>query len=167
MEESGGFDRLNGKSRIMQRTIVKIGHWSSWIAFVGAVGYVLSVPLQIFKLVGPLEDAAIGLGFSLLIPVPFLLALLALHYLAPEEKRFWTHAAIVFGIIYAVYCTLNYVVQLTTVIPAGYFWTFENQQGDSRAAEPSESNSPLPLLGYGGIGKHLLEHRDDIHDSGL
>ena len=113
----------------MQRTIVRIGHWSSWVAFVGAVGYVASVPLQIFKLVSPLRDATIGLGFSLLIPVPFLLALLALHHLVPEDKKFWTHAAVVFGIIYAVYCTLNYVVQLTTVIPAGYSWTFENQQG--------------------------------------
>ena len=45
------------------------------------------------------------------------------------EKRFWTHAAVVFAVIYTVYCTMNYVVQLTTVIPAGYSWTFENQQG--------------------------------------
>lgn len=113
----------------MHKMIVRIGCWSSWVAFAGAVGYVASVPLQIFKLVSPSQDAAIGLGFSLLMPVPFLLALLALHYVVPDEKKFWTQAAIVFGVIYAVYCTLNYVVQLTTVIPAGYFWTFENQQG--------------------------------------
>src|SRR5664279_1393893 len=46
-----------------------------------------------------------------------------------KMKKFWTHAAVVFAVIYTTYCTLNYVVQLTTVIPAGYFWTFENQQG--------------------------------------
>jgi hypothetical protein len=121
----------------MKKTITKIGYWSAFIAFIGAVGYVISVPLQIFNLVTPLQDSIIAFGFSLLIPVPFLLAMLALHYTIPEEKRFWTHAALSFAIIYVTYCTLNYVVQLATVIPAGYFWTFENQQG---------TQGPLSLL---------------------
>src|SRR4029453_10952505 len=113
----------------MQKTIAKIGFWSALIAFIGAVGYVVSVPLQLFNVVTPLQDAIIPFGFSLIIPVPFLLAMLALHYTISEEKRFWTHAAVVFAVIYSTYCTLNYVVQLVTVIPAGYSWTFENQQG--------------------------------------
>jgi hypothetical protein len=110
-------------------TILRIGFWSAIVALVGAVGYIVSVPLQIFNVVSPLQDAIIAFGFSLMMPVPFLLAMLALHYTVPEEKRFWTHAALVFAVIYATYCTLNYVVQLTTVIPAGYYWTFENQAG--------------------------------------
>lgn len=121
----------------MEKTLVKIGYWSSIIALIGALGYVASVPMQIYNMVTPLQDAIIAFGFSLLIPVPFILSMLALHYLVPEEKRFWTHAAIVFGVIYAVYCVLNYVVQLVTVIPAGYSWTFENQQG---------TQGPLSLL---------------------
>jgi hypothetical protein len=55
--------------------------------------------------------------------------MLALHYVVPEEKRFWTHAAVVLSAIYATYCTLNYVVQLATVIPAGYSWTLADPQG--------------------------------------
>src|SRR4051812_42952751 len=113
----------------MQKTIAKIGFWSALIAFVGAVGYVVSVPLQIFNVVTPLQDSIIAFGFSLIIPVSFLLAMLALHYTISEEKRFWTHAAVVFAVIYSTYCTLNYFVQLATVLPAGYSWTFENQQG--------------------------------------
>ncbi|HRY60257.1 MAG TPA: hypothetical protein P5096_02675 [Patescibacteria group bacterium] len=113
----------------MKKTIANIGYLSAFIAFIGAVGYVVSVPLQIFKLVTPLQDSIIAFGFSLLMPVPFLLAMLALHYTIPKEKRFWTHAALSFAIIYATYCTLNYIIQLSIVIPAGYFWTFENQQG--------------------------------------
>jgi hypothetical protein len=109
--------------------VSKIGFWSALVAFIGAVGYIASVPLQIFNLVSPLQDATIAFGFSLIIATPFLLAMLALHYTVPEEKKFWTHVAVVFAAIYTTYCTLNYVVQLTTVIPAGYFWTFENQQG--------------------------------------
>jgi hypothetical protein len=113
----------------MEISISRIGFWAALVAFVGAVGYVVSVPLQVLNVVSPLEDSAIAFGFSLIIPTPFLLAMLALHYTVSEEKRFWTHAAIVLAVIYTVFCTMNYVVQLTTVIPAGYSWTFENQQG--------------------------------------
>ena len=121
MEQGGGFG--------MEISISRIGFWAALVAFVGAVGYVVSVPLQILNVVSPLEESAIAFGFSLIIPTPFLLAMLALHYTVSEEKRFWTHAAVVLAVIYIVYCTMNYVVQLTTVIPAGYTWTFENQQG--------------------------------------
>jgi hypothetical protein len=34
----------------MQKTVAKIGFWSAIVAFIGAVGYVLSVPLQTFNL---------------------------------------------------------------------------------------------------------------------
>lgn len=113
----------------MRKTISRIGFWSALVAFVGAVGYVVSVPLQTFNLVSPLQDSIIAFGFSLIIAAPFLVSMVALHHLVPEEKKFWTHTAIVFAVIYATYCTLNYVVQLTTVIPAGYSWTLDNQQG--------------------------------------
>jgi hypothetical protein len=106
-----------------------IGFWAAIVAFVGAVGYIVSAFLQVFNVVGPLQDSFIGYGTSLLIPVPFLLTMLVLHYIIPAEKRFWTHTAIAFAIIYTTYNTLNYVVQLATVLPAGYTWTFENQQG--------------------------------------
>ncbi len=44
--------------------------------------------------------------------------MLALHYMTPDVKKFWSHAAPIFTIIYAVFATANYVVQLATVIPA-------------------------------------------------
>ena len=113
----------------MQNTIARIGFWSAIVALVGAVGYILTVPLQIFNMVSPLQDSIIAFASSLIIATPFLLAMLALHYTVSEDKRFWTNAAVLFAVIYTTYNTLNYVVQLTTVIPAGYTWTFDNQQG--------------------------------------
>ncbi len=109
--------------------LYKMGFWSAFIAFVGAVGYILSAFLQIFHVVNDFHDAIIGFGASILIPVPFLLTMLILHHTVAEEKQFWTHAAIVFAGIYTTYAMLNYVVQLATVLPAGYTWSFENQQG--------------------------------------
>ncbi len=51
------------------------------------------------------------------IVVPFVLEMLALHYITPYDKKYWSHAALIFTIIYAVFVTANYVVQLATVIP--------------------------------------------------
>ncbi|MEJ0101982.1 MAG: hypothetical protein WDO19_05215 [Bacteroidota bacterium] len=56
-------------------------------------------------------------GFSLCIVIPFLLEMLALHYAAPAVKKFWSHAALIFTMLYVVFVTANYVVQLATVIP--------------------------------------------------
>jgi len=109
--------------------INKIGFWAAVVAFIGAVGYIVSVPLQILNVVNYVQDSILAFGFSLIIPASFLVAMLALHSTVSEEKKFWTHAAVVFAVIYTTYCTLNYVVQLTTVLPAGYSWTFANQQG--------------------------------------
>jgi hypothetical protein len=121
----------------MKRTIATIGFWSALVAFVGALGYVASVLLQILNLVSPIHDAFIAFASSLIIATPFLISMVALHHTVSEEKRFWTHAAVMLAVIYTSYCTLNYVVQLTTVIPAGYSWTFESQQGTA---------GPLSLL---------------------
>jgi hypothetical protein len=43
--------------------------------------------------------------------------MLALHYITPDGKKFWSHAALIFSIVYAIFVTANYVVQLATVIP--------------------------------------------------
>jgi hypothetical protein len=117
--------------------VARFGFWSALVALAGAVGYIVSVPLQTFNVVGPLQDSVIAFASSLIIPTPFLLAMLALHHLVPPEKKFWTHAAVLLAVVYTTYNTLNYVVQLATVIPAGYSWTLEDQQG---------TTGPLSLL---------------------
>ncbi len=113
----------------MEKTVARIGFWSAVVAFIGALGYIVTVPLQIFNLTGPLQNSVLAFASSLIIATPFLLCMLALHYTVSEEKKFWTSAAVAFAVIYTTYNTLNYVVQLATVLPAGYTWTFENQQG--------------------------------------
>lgn len=113
----------------MQRSIARIGFWASVIALVGAIGYIVTVPLQILEWVTPLSNAYIAYAFSLIITVPFLISMLALHHTTPVEKQFWTHTAISLAIIYVTLCALNYVVQMATVLPAGYIWTFDNLEG--------------------------------------
>ena len=98
-------------------TINKIGFWSGLIAFAATTAYVIVQLLQIMDVFHYPLDEILIYSTSLCIVVPFILEMLALHYAIPEGKKFWSHAALVFSIIYSMFVTANYVVQLTTVIP--------------------------------------------------
>jgi hypothetical protein len=98
--------------------VAKLGFWSAIGAFVTAVGYGV---VQIGQILGILEfpwDEITIFGFSMLIPVPFVLSMVALHCTAPYEKRVWTHAAIVLAVMYATLVTIVYPTQLAVVVPA-------------------------------------------------
>jgi hypothetical protein len=101
----------------MNPRIYKIGFWSGLIAFAATLAYVV---VQLLQMAGvfnfPLDEILIY-GTSLCIVIPFVLAILAFHYTTPDEKKFWSHGALVFSFIYAVFVTANYIVQLATVIP--------------------------------------------------
>jgi hypothetical protein len=99
-------------------TLGRIGFWAGLAAFTATVAY---DAVQILQVVGVLHfplDEILIFGTSLCIVVPFVLELLALHHSSPIESRFWTHAGLIFTTMYAVFGSANYVIQLTTVIPA-------------------------------------------------
>lgn len=102
----------------MTTPIGRIGYWSGLAACASTIAYDV---VQILQLVGlltfPLDEILIY-GASLCIVLPFILMMLSLHYSTDGGRRFWTHAALVFTTLYAVFVTANYVVQLATVIPA-------------------------------------------------
>jgi hypothetical protein len=103
---------------MMEEAIYKTGFWAGLVAFCAAIAYVI---VQILQVAGvftfPLDEILVY-GTSLCIVIPFLLEILALHYITPTNKKFWSHGALIFSIIYSVFVTANYVVQLATVIPA-------------------------------------------------
>jgi len=96
----------------------RVGYWSGLTAFIAAAAYSVVQVLQIAGVVRFPADEILIYGTSLAIVVPFVLEMLALHHLTPPEKQFWTHAALIFTVIYAVFVSANYVVQLATVVPA-------------------------------------------------
>jgi hypothetical protein len=101
----------------MIRSINTIGFWSGLFAFMATVAYCIVQLLQLYGIFSYPTDERLIYGTSLCIVVPFLLQMLALHYNTPNEKKYWSHAALLFTILYAVFVTANYVVQLATVIP--------------------------------------------------
>ncbi|MFC1505297.1 hypothetical protein ACFL5W_02140 [Thermodesulfobacteriota bacterium] len=98
--------------------ISEFGYWSGLVAFTSVVAYDV---VQILQVMGMLQfpiDEILIYGISLCIVVPFVLEMLAFHYLTAKDKQFWTHASLIFTIIYAIFVISNYVVQLATVIPS-------------------------------------------------
>lgn len=101
----------------MNSRVHKVGFISGIVAFASNVAFVLIQALQLFGVLKYPYDEIFIYGFSLCIVIPFLIEMLALHHTTPDEKKFWSHAALIFTIIYSVFVTANYVVQLATVIP--------------------------------------------------
>lgn len=98
--------------------ISEVGYWSGLVAFGATVAFDVVQTLQVVgQLRFPLDEILIY-GTSLCIVVPLILEMLSFHYLTETGKQFWSHASLIFVIIYAVFVSANYVVQLATVIPA-------------------------------------------------
>lgn len=102
----------------MNQTIYKIGFWAGMIAFGSNAAFVLVQILQLLRVFTFPYDEIFIYGFSMCIVIPFILEMLALFYITPTEKKIYSHAALIFTVIYGVFVAANYVVQLATVIPA-------------------------------------------------
>lgn len=102
----------------MTKNVSNVGYWSGLTAFTSTVAYVIVQILQVVGMLRSPADEILIYGSSLCIVVPFILEMLAFHHLTMPDEQFWTHATLVFTIVYAIFVTANYVVQLTTVIPA-------------------------------------------------
>jgi len=112
----------------MNRQIGIIGFWSGVAAVVATISYDI---VQILQLTGELRfplDEILIYGTSLCIVIPFVLEMLAFHYLTVNDKQFWTHGALIFTILYAVFVVANYVTQLATVIPSKLGGSYDSIQ---------------------------------------
>jgi uncharacterized protein (TIGR03382 family) len=107
-----------GKGATLNRSVCNVGYWCGLAAFGSTVAFVVVQILQVAGILRFPADEILIYGTSLGIVAPFILEMLALHHLTAVDKKFWTHASLIFTIIYAVFVTANYVVQLATVIPA-------------------------------------------------
>ncbi len=103
-----------------------LGYWSAFLASVFSIIYIIGQLAEWFDLMGSgggPENASTAIGIivllvpSLLLAPSFALMILCTHYYAPEEKKVWSHAGIIFATVYTVMVSINYYVQLTLVVP--------------------------------------------------
>ncbi|GAB1444623.1 hypothetical protein MASR2M41_02360 [Flammeovirgaceae bacterium] len=111
-------DSKTNSPKANHMAIHKIGFRSGIIAFLATAGFTIVQILQLLAWFSYPTDEILIYSFSLCIVIPFLIEMLALHYTVPDHKKFWSHAALIFTVLYAAFVTTNYVVQLATVIPA-------------------------------------------------
>lgn len=104
----------------------KIGYWSAVFSSLFSLVYIIAQLAEWLGLLGSgggPENPSTALGLiilltpSLLLAPSFLLLILSIHYYAPEERKIWSHAGLVFATVYTVMVSINYYVQLTLVVP--------------------------------------------------
>lgn len=98
--------------------VSEIGYRCGVAATIAAFAYDVVQILQVAGVLWFPIDEILIYGTSLCIVVPFTLEMVALYHLTLPARRFWAHAALMFTIVYVVFVTANYVVQLATVVPA-------------------------------------------------
>jgi hypothetical protein len=101
----------------MNLTIYKAGFYCGLTAFIATMAFTIVQLLQLLGVFTYPVDEILIYGTSLCIVIPFMLEMLALHHAAAADKKIWSHAALLFTVIYVIFVTANYVVQLATVIP--------------------------------------------------
>jgi heme/copper-type cytochrome/quinol oxidase subunit 4 len=129
----------------MMIKVSEVGYWSGIAAFVSVITYDAVQILQVMDVLHFPVDEVLIYGISLCIVIPFVLEMLSFHHLTARDKQFWTHASLIFTIIYAVFVIANYVVQLATVIPL-------KVNGASEAIRVLEQTPHSMFWNYDAIG---------------
>ena len=147
------------------RDIRKIGCLAAIAAFAATSLYGIAQILQVANLLRPPLDGTLIFGFSLCIVIPFIIAMLALHYVARTDRKFWSNAALIFAVMYGIYATMNHTVQLATVIPA----TMQHNLGAIRILEqtPHSLFWDLDALSYIFMGFSTLFGSFVFRDVGI
>ena len=101
-----------------QRNSHRLGMWAALAACAASTGYGVVQTMQILGITKPPLDAILIFGVSICIATPFVIAMVALLYAVPAEKRVWTHAGIAFAGMYATLVSLVYMTELFVTIPA-------------------------------------------------
>jgi hypothetical protein len=104
----------------MRHGITKMDFWASLVAFLGAVTYsisqIISPPLlPILKY--PWNEILI-IAPSIVLAIAFIIVMNCVHEYATEDKKIWSRIGLSFAIIYAIFVSFVYIIQLATVIPS-------------------------------------------------
>jgi hypothetical protein len=110
----------------LPRSVRTLGFWSAVSATVFSLAYVVAQLAEWLGILGsrggPSSESTI-LGIVLLLTPSFflgssfLLLMVSVHYIAPADRKIWSHAAVVFATMYATLISTVYFVQLTLVAP--------------------------------------------------
>ncbi len=119
--------------------VCRLGYWSALLVTVWVALFGLSMFLGLFGI------ATLHFSFfvCLLLAPSFVVMMTSIHHQAPAEKKIWSHLGLSFAVIYAVFATIVYYVQLTAI---------RNSSGDALRPfvyDPGTVFFAVDMLGYG------------------
>lgn len=113
----------------LREKVLRLGFWSAIAVAIFTVGFIVTLPLtflpnftewtgienyaQTFK---PLQMLTVFP--SILLASAYMIFTVSIHYYSENDKKIWSHLSIVFGLMYATISSLNYLIQIITVIPS-------------------------------------------------
>jgi len=108
------------KDDSLDRTAARLGFWSAFFSAIFAIMYIVAELAHLLGLLGQHdspESLVVRMTPSLLLPIAFVILMVAIHACASEQRKIWSHSALAFAVIYAVLVSIVYFVELTVVIP--------------------------------------------------
>jgi hypothetical protein len=103
-----------------------VGFWSALLATLFSITYDIGQLAEWLGLLGSgggAENSSTPFGLiilltpSLLLGSSFLVLMVAVHQMAPPERKVWSHSALAFATVYTALISINYFVQLAWVVP--------------------------------------------------
>jgi hypothetical protein len=98
----------------------RLGFWSAVCSAGFAIMYSVAEIAHQLGMLGPYDNPVsliVRMVPSLLLPIVFVVLIIAVRVLAPKQFRIWADIAVAFAVIYAVLVSLVYFVELAVVIP--------------------------------------------------
>jgi NADH:ubiquinone oxidoreductase subunit 6 (subunit J) len=105
----------NQARRLTPRPVTQLGFWSAALTALFSIVFIAGFIMPRAGLLQAPWDVIVPIGASLLLAQTFVVMMVCVHYIAPDEKKIWSHTGLAFALLYAALVSIVYVVWLFVV----------------------------------------------------
>lgn len=100
------------------RSVYLLGLWGSILSSIFAIFLTVTGILRVIGILSQHWSNILVCVASLLLAISFLAMMIAVHYVARDERKIWSHAGVAFAILYTALVSIVYIVLLFLVEPS-------------------------------------------------
>jgi hypothetical protein len=101
----------------VSKPITQLGLWSAVLSALFSIAFIAGVFMDAAGVLQAPWDVIVPVGASLLLAPAFVVMMVCVHYIAPDQKKIWSHIGFAFALLYATLVSIVYVVWLFVVEP--------------------------------------------------
>jgi hypothetical protein len=101
----------------VSKPITQLGLWSAVLSALFSIAFIAGVFMDAAGVLQAPWDVIVPVGASLLLAPAFVVMMVCVHYIAPDQKKIWSHTGLAFALLYATLVSIVYVVWLFVVEP--------------------------------------------------